>query len=142
MWVHKIFGGLMVVLTSYFGVQAATTVGKIINNEHSYFAFPLMVGAVFTAALGAYTQYSLNLNKGNQWNTAELLANKKMHTIPAYASLGASFFALAYGAHYYRISPKHYSDFPIEFVEAGLFAAALIGAEAWHQYTIKDEKPF
>ena len=142
MWVHRIFGGLMVVMTSYFGVKAVTTVGKFINNEHSYFVFPLLLSVVFTAAFGAYANYSLNLNKDDKWNTAQLLENKAYHVVPAYGSMFFAGVALATGMHYYRISPKHFDAYPIEWVQYGLWAAVVLGAEAWHQWTIKDEKPF
>lgn len=71
-----------------------------------------------------------------------MLENKSYHIIPAYISLAAAFGALATGMHYYRISPKHYSDFPIEWVQVALFSLVLLGSEAYYQYTIKDEKPF
>lgn len=55
MWVHRISGSLMVLITGYFGVKAATTVGKIINNEHSYFVFPMLLTIVIALAMGFYT---------------------------------------------------------------------------------------
>ena len=119
----------MVLLTGYFGVGAITTVNKIINNQHSYFVFPMLVVVLVAAALGFYTDYQA---KEEKWNTADMLANKQWHKIPAYSVLGAGFFAIYYGIYYYRISPKHYSDFPLENLEAFVFIAAAAGLEIWH----------
>lgn len=113
MWVHRISGSLMLAITSYFGVQAFNTVGKIINNEHSYVVFPMIASAVLVLAMGFYTNYDLQ-NEKSEWNTADALANKKWHTYPAYGTLAAGFLAMNTGMYYYRISPKHYSDFPLE----------------------------
>ena len=126
MWVHRISGSLMVLLTGWFGGQAITTVNKVINNEHSYFVFPMLILVVLAAAMGALTDYQ---QKENKWNTAEVLSSKMWHKIPAYSVLGAGFFAIYYGIYYYRISPKHYSDFPLENLEALLFFLVAAGAE-------------
>jgi hypothetical protein len=132
MWAHRIGGGAMVAITSYYGVKAATTIGKVINNEHSYFVFPLMLGVLVVAAGGIYTNYSVNLNADNKWNTRQALDRKKWHTYPAYGTLATSFFAVAYGMHYYRISPKHYSEVPIEWYQVGLTIFTVLAAEAWY----------
>lgn len=71
-----------------------------------------------------------------------MLANKLWHKIPAYSTLVAGFFAIYYGIYFYRISPKHFSDFPLENLEALLFVLVAGGAELMHQNSIKDEKPF
>ena len=55
MWVHRIAGSLMVLLTSYFGINALLTVKKVINNEHSYFVFPMLVLVFLAAGMGFYT---------------------------------------------------------------------------------------
>lgn len=57
MWIHRVAGSLMVLLTGWFGINAFTTVNKIINNEHSYFVFPMLVGVVLAASMGFYTDY-------------------------------------------------------------------------------------
>ena len=142
MWVHRIGGSAMVVLTSYFGYKAIATVGKVINNEHSYFVFPIMLSVLLVAAFGATSNYDVNLSTNNQWNTKMKLDEKKMHTYPAYGTLAASLFAMSYGMHYYRISPKHYSDVPIEWYQVALTIFTVLAAEAYYQYSIKDERPF
>lgn len=71
-----------------------------------------------------------------------MLANKQWHKIPAYGVLGAGFFAIYFGIYYYRISPKHYSDFPLEILEALLFILVAGGMEFMFQNSVKDEKPF
>lgn len=68
-----------------------------------------------------------------------MLKNKLYHKIPAYSVLGAGFFAIYYGIYYYRISPKHYSAFPLENLEAVLFLLVAGGAELLYQNSIKDE---
>lgn len=131
----------MLVITSYFGFEAFQTVGKLINNEHSYFVFPMMVVTALTLAMGFLANVSLQ-SETAEWNTADALANKKWHVIPAYSLLASGFFALNYGMYYYRTSPKHYSDFPLEIYNGAFFVLLFLGAELWHQYTIKDEQPF
>ena len=142
MWVHRIGGSAMVVLTSYFGYKAISTVGKVINNEHSYFVFPIMLSVLLVAAFGSSSLYDVRLSTNNQWNTKIKLDEKKMHTYPAYGTLAASLFAMSYGMHYYRISPKHYSDVPIEWYQVALTIFTVLAAEAYYQYSIKDERPF
>lgn len=129
MWVHRIAGSLSLVITGFFGIKAATTVGKFINNEHSYFVFPMLLTVLLAVGMGFYADYGM---KENKWNTAEALANKRWHTYPAYATFAAGFGALTTGMHYYRISPKHYSDFPIEILQGLLFGGVIVAAELNH----------
>lgn len=121
----------MLVITSYFGFEAFQTVGKLINNEHSYFVFPMMVVTALTLAMGFLANVSLQ-SETAEWNTADALANKKWHVIPAYSLLASGFFALNYGMYYYRTSPKHYSDFPLEIYNGAFFVLLFLGAELWH----------
>ena len=89
--------------------------------------------------MGVYADYE---TKNGEWKTAEALEAKKFHTYPAYFSLLFGYGALATGMYYYRISPKHYSDFPLENILTGLFFTLLTVAEVRYQLQIKDEKPF
>lgn len=45
----------MMLMTTFFGVQAYNQLKIVINNPHSWFGFPMILAALGTGALGWYT---------------------------------------------------------------------------------------
>jgi hypothetical protein len=104
-------------------IKAWKTVGwKFIINVHTYTAFPVLF-LVFIVALGGITTKGL-LN-GTKWNTKLALRIKLVHKTFAYLILLSGFVAIAAGIHSYRGNPKHFSDFPVEYLHVSSFLLVL-----------------
>ena len=67
LWIHRVTGALMMLISLGAGIKAWQTVGwKVIPNYHAYFAFPVLFFVTF-AAIGGITTKSMLRNK--VWDT-------------------------------------------------------------------------
>ena len=103
----------MLIITFIFAIWAFKMVGwKVINNGHSYTAFPVLGLVLFVVLFGVASRSLLNRSV---WNTAFALKVKCGHKIIAWLVLLSGFCAIPYGIYFYRINPKHASDVPLEW---------------------------
>ena len=82
MWVHRISGGIIVVITLIYAIYAFGFLGwNVINNAHSYFVFPILALVLIVAILGVITR---SLLRRTQWNTKTAIVMKRVHWVFAY----------------------------------------------------------
>jgi hypothetical protein len=100
MWVHRINGMLIIVITLTFAIWAWNKLGwTILNNEHSYFVFPVLFLVLVVAALGIASRSCM---RRTVWNTKKALCVKNIHRAVAYLVLLSAFLAVYYGILFYR----------------------------------------
>ena len=139
-WIHRINGMLIIVITLTFAIWAWRKVGMIINNEHSYFVFPVLFLVVIVAAFGIASRSAM---RRAVWNTKCALCIKNTHRVIAYLVLLSAFLAVYYGIYEYRIKPAHPSNFPLEVVQIVLLIFVLLTLELLYLFCVlKDEIPF
>lgn len=140
MWIHRVVGTVMMAFTLGFGFKAWNKLGgKVINNAHSYFAFPVLLLVFFIAIGGVITRSCL---RRQRWNTRKALLMKKLHKYAAYFILVSGFLAVAAGILAYRTNPKHPSDFPLERLHMAGYLLVFAALETHYQMTLQKEEEF
>jgi hypothetical protein len=124
MWIHRLSGGIIVVITLFYALYAFGYVGwAVIDNGHSYFVFPILALVLIVAVLGVMTRSCLRRKK---WNTKTALVMKRVHWVFAYLIIALGIGAIMTGIYYYRTNPKHESDIPLEWIHLLLFVLAVV----------------
>ena len=124
MWIHRIFGALILIITLYFALMAWKTLNwLVIDNVHSYFAFPVLFSVFFVVIFGVATRSIL---RRSVWNTKFALRFKNFHRIFAYLIIISGNLAIAAGIYEYRINPKHPSDFALEWLGLSFFILLIL----------------
>ena len=91
---------LIIVITLTFAIWAWNKLGwNIIDNEHSYFVFPVLFLVVIVAAFGIASRSAM---RRAVWNTKCALCVKNTHRVIAYLILLSAFLAVYYGIYFYR----------------------------------------
>jgi len=109
-YVHACTGFLILAITCFFAYEAWRKIGgfKIINNSHSYVAFPCVFGLFFITILGIYSRWAKTHWK---WNTRDAITLTYVHKSFAYFIIICGFSAVATGMHFYRTNPGRGPDF-------------------------------
>lgn len=143
MWIHRISGLTIAVITLIFAIWAWSKIGpngwKILNNEHSYFVFPVLFLILVIMAGGIATRSQL---RRSVWNTKRALNVKWAHKIAAYLVILSAYCAIYYGILFYRQNPKHPSDFPLEWVQVVTVALVVVVLELVYRLYCLREKEF
>lgn len=126
MWIHRIIGTLMMVITLYHGVRAWIQMSTIVKNTHSIFVFPILFLILFIALGGVLTRSKL---RRNVWKTAQALMVKRIHRFFAYAIILSSIGAIYSGLKGYRTNPKHPDDTEWEIYHLILVAFLFLAPE-------------
>jgi uncharacterized membrane protein len=78
MWIHRIGGTAILLITLIFGIIAVVRIGEVENQAHNVMGFILLLIVTFIALGGIFTRSMLNRLK---WNTKKALAIKKGHKV-------------------------------------------------------------
>ena len=139
MWIHRIAGTVISLITLYNGIRAWMTVKKIMKNPHSIFVFLILFLILFVALGGIFTRSKLCKNV---WKTSQSLTIKKIHKVFAYSIIFGSFGAIYTGIQSYRTNPKHPDKTAWEFYYLILVAILFLVPEFLHRYRMLNEPPF
>ena len=143
MWIHRISGLTIAIITLTFAIWAWSKIGKngwvILDNEHSYFVFPVLFLIVFIIAGGITTR---SMMRRTVWGTRKALIVKMGHKIIAYLVILSAFCAVYYGILFYRQNPKHASDFPLEVVQVVCLSVVIVTLELFYRVCCLKEKEF
>ena len=131
MWIHRIFGALILIITLYFAIMAWKNLGwEILDNIHSYFVFPVLFSVLFVVLLGVATR---SIMRRSVWNTKFALNFKLVHKVFAYSIIVCGNLAIAAGIYEYRVNPKHPSDFALEWLNICFFVFFFLTIEIFYQ---------
>jgi hypothetical protein len=78
MWIHRIGGTAILLITLIFAIIAVVRIGEVENQAHNIMGFILLLIVTFIALGGIFTRSMLNRLK---WNTKKALAIKKGHKV-------------------------------------------------------------
>jgi cytochrome b involved in lipid metabolism len=138
MWIHRITGTLILAVTLGFAIRAWQKIGTILDNLHSYFVFPVLF-LVFFVAMGGVA--SRSILRRSKWNTALALRFKHGHRLAGYFLILMALGGIMAGIYFYRVNPKHPSDFPLEWVHGVTFVFVVVIVEFLYRHYNKHEIP-
>ena len=78
MWIHRIAGTIILIVTLTFAIIAVVKIGEIEEMAHNIMGFILLLIVSFIAIGGVFTRSLLNRLK---WNTKKILFIKKGHKV-------------------------------------------------------------
>ena len=126
LWIHRLAGVTILVITLWYAIYAWQKMGRIEDNLHSYFAFPVLFLVFFIAMGGIISRSCLRRKK---WETHKALGIKKFHRAAAYMLIILGTAAIMTGIYYYRTSPKRNIQFPWEWVNLVVWLIVLASLE-------------
>ena len=140
MWIHRIFGTLILLFTVTFSLQARQNLKwVVINNLHSYLTYAVL-SLVFVLVISGVATRSIL--RRCIWNTRFALRFKKFHKIFAHCVTLLGNLACASGIYYYRTNPKHSFNFALEWLSLGFFVFLFLSAEVLYQKYLLAETAF
>lgn len=140
MWIHRISGGIIVVITLIYALYAFGYLGwKVLDNGHSYFVFPVLALVLIVAILGVITRSML---RRSVWSTKSALVMKRVHWFFAYLIIILGIGAVMTGIYYYRINPKHESEIPLEWIHLTLFVLAITLLEVLYRRSLSPQEKY
>lgn len=105
MTVHTVSGSLITGVTAFFSFYAQYGLNwKILNNAHSYLAYPTLYGSVFVLCLGYMARFML-LNA--KWNTRLALTVTSLHRYLGHSVIVLGTFANSTGIYIYRNNTRN-----------------------------------
>mmetsp|Transcript_1317 Transcript_1317/g.1691 ORF Transcript_1317/g.1691 Transcript_1317/m.1691 type:complete len:290 (-) Transcript_1317:1036-1905(-) len=141
MWIHRIIGTLLMLVTLFFGLWAYRDGNwKIEVNYHAYFVFPVLFLVFFIAVGGVATR---SIMRRLTWNTKTALRIKRGHKFIAYLITLSGAAGVAAGIYYYYDYPPWNDGFNIRFfLHQGFFVVMCVLLEVLHQCKLRSERPF
>ena len=135
MWLHRIFGTLLMVLTFIFAIWAWRKMKwKFLSNVHTYFVFPVLFMVFFVAVGGVFTRSMMRRCK---WRTKTALSIKRVHMTFAYFIVICGACAVAAGLYEYT---GKFGGLPI--AHTLFFILTFVVLEAIHRMKLRREAPF
>ena len=140
MYIHMVVGGIVFTLTMVLGMMAWGGMYDdfaIINDAHSYFAFPVLYLILFLGGSGLLARCLLTRSS---WGTRRALRVKFIHKTISYFTILAGAGAIGTGVAHYRTRDWHRSDVPIEWIILPTYACILLSLEFAYRRCLKKEK--
>ena len=104
MWIHRIFGTMILILTLIVPINAWRNEGwRIKDNIHSYFGFQVLILVFIVVLLGVATR---SIMRRSVWNTRFALNFKFIHKFFAYLIIVFGNLANATGIYKNRLNLK------------------------------------
>ena len=108
----------------------------MLNNPHSYFAFPVLYLILFLGGTGLLSRCLLTRSS---WATRRALRAKCAHKVIAYFTIAAGAAAIGTGVQHYR-TKDHRTDLPVEWIILATYACIYLSLEFGYRRCLKKEK--
>jgi len=140
MWIHRISGLIITVVTLVFAFWALSKVGwKFLSMKPHAWAAVIVLSCVLLIVMGGVLTRSML--RRLVWNTKTALLIKRVHKIGAYSLIAVALVAIWFGIWDYRHNPKHLYDLALEWIVIAPIVLFVI-IEVVYQKSLNEESKY